>query len=157
MINQPNDGSVFSYALDGLDVMYRRMRDYGGSGETDGSKLIRLHLDEITTNEEVRHAVEETGAEYVLQLDNPAYTDYPLGMQEVPADPGKQHFENKDVDPAKPLDLRDYRKLHGQDTYYLFSYVPDEWAGIDAVNDETPGFELVLREGDMRLYRIVLD
>lgn len=157
VINQPNDGSVFAYALDGLDVMYRRMRDYGGSGETDGSKFIRLHLDEITTNEEVRRAVEETGAEYVLQLDNPAYTDYPLGMQEVPVDPGKQDFENKDVDPAKPLDLRDYRKLHGQDTYYLFSYVPDEWAGIDAVNDETPGFELVLREGDMRLYRIVLD
>lgn len=37
---------------------------------------------------------------------------------------------------------------------YLFSYVEDDWRGIDAVNDETPGFEIVLSEGDMRLYRI---
>ena len=157
VINQPNDGSVFAYALDGLDVMYRRMRDYGGPGETEGSKLIRLRLDEIATNEDVRRAVKETGAEYVLQLDNPTYTDYPLGLQETAIDPGKHGYANKPVDPAKPLDLGDYRSMSGQDTYYLFSYVPDEWAGIDAVNDGTPGFELVLREGDMRLYRIVLD
>ena len=38
---------------------------------------------------------------------------------------------------------------------YLFSYYPDQWTGIDAINDQTPGFEVVLSEGDMRLYRIV--
>ena len=31
----------------------------------------------------------------------------------------------------------------------------DEWAGIGNVGDDTPGFELVLAEGDMRLYRII--
>ena len=28
------------------------------------------------------------------------------------------------------------------------------WPGIVNLNDQTPGFELVLSEGDMRLYRI---
>ncbi len=157
IINQPNDGSVFAYALDGLDVMYRRMRDYGGAGETDGSKLIRERLHELASDEEVRSAVEQTGATYVLQLDNPAYTDFPLGMQEYPVDPGHESYENAFVDPNEPLDLTDYRKTGGQDTYYLFSYVPDEWVGIDSIDDDTPGFEVVLREGDMRLYRIILD
>ena len=31
---------------------------------------------------------------------------------------------------------------------------PKYWAGINAIRDDTPGFELVLSEGDMRLYRI---
>ncbi len=46
---------------------------------------------------------------------------------------------------------------HGADEHeskYLFSYNPDEWKGIDAVTDDTPGFEVVLSEGDMRLYKI---
>ena len=29
------------------------------------------------------------------------------------------------------------------------------YAGIDAVDESTPGFELVLSDGDMKLYRIV--
>ena len=28
------------------------------------------------------------------------------------------------------------------------------WSGIRAIDDSTPGFETVLSEGDMRLYRI---
>lgn len=38
---------------------------------------------------------------------------------------------------------------------YLFTYEGGEkWQGIDAIRDDTPGFEVVLAEGDMRLYRI---
>ena len=37
---------------------------------------------------------------------------------------------------------------------YPFTYDPDEWRGIDAVDDSTDGFEVVLSDGDMRLYRI---
>lgn len=38
---------------------------------------------------------------------------------------------------------------------HLFTYENGEkWHGIDAVRDDTPGFEVVLSEGDMRLYRI---
>lgn len=32
---------------------------------------------------------------------------------------------------------------------------PDEWIGLDSITDETPGFETVLSDGDMRLYRIL--
>lgn len=39
---------------------------------------------------------------------------------------------------------------------FLFSYEEREWFGVDRVTDDTPGFEVVLSEGDMRLYRIVL-
>ncbi len=38
---------------------------------------------------------------------------------------------------------------------YLWSYDKDQWTGIDDIDDDTPGFELVLSEGDMRLYKIV--
>lgn len=34
-------------------------------------------------------------------------------------------------------------------------YNPANWTGIDSITEDTPGFELVLSEGDMRLYKIV--
>ena len=37
---------------------------------------------------------------------------------------------------------------------YPFTYDPDDWRGIDAIDDNTDGFEVVLSDGDMRLYRI---
>lgn len=33
-------------------------------------------------------------------------------------------------------------------------YYPENWEGITNINEDTPGFELVLSEGDMRLYKI---
>lgn len=38
---------------------------------------------------------------------------------------------------------------------HLFTYGEGEqWRGIDSIRDDTPGFEAVLAEGDMRLYKI---
>lgn len=37
---------------------------------------------------------------------------------------------------------------------YLWSYFEEDWPGIDGIDDDTPGFELVLSDGDRRLYRI---
>lgn len=34
-------------------------------------------------------------------------------------------------------------------------YYPSVWEGITAIDENTPGFELVLSEGDMRLFKIV--
>lgn len=34
-------------------------------------------------------------------------------------------------------------------------YYPENWVGITNIDEDTPGFELVLSEGDMRLYKIV--
>lgn len=37
---------------------------------------------------------------------------------------------------------------------YLWSYREEDWEGIDEIDDNTSGFEIVLSDGDMRLYRI---
>lgn len=38
---------------------------------------------------------------------------------------------------------------------YLFTYGEGEqWRGIDSIRDDTPGFEVILAEGDIRLYKI---
>ena len=37
---------------------------------------------------------------------------------------------------------------------WLWSYYEDQWAGLNGIKDETPGFEVMLADGDMRLYRI---
>lgn len=34
-------------------------------------------------------------------------------------------------------------------------FIPENWVGIERINENTPGFELVLSEGDMRLYKIM--
>ena len=51
------------------------------------------------------------------------------------------------------LDLPD----QGSPSIYPSSYDAETWEGIYAIEDDTPGFEVVMSEGDMRLYRIVLD
>lgn len=38
---------------------------------------------------------------------------------------------------------------------YGARYNPDDWIGIEGITDETPGFEVVLADGNMRLYRIL--
>lgn len=52
--------------------------------------------------------------------------------------------------------LLDYEEGEGA-TLNTFSYGPEEWSGITGVRDGMPGFELVMSEGDMRLYRIIAD
>ena len=37
----------------------------------------------------------------------------------------------------------------------MISYHEEAWRGMDDITDDTPGFEVVLSEGDMRLYRII--
>lgn len=118
ILNVPDDGSAFAYAVDDLRVYYRYLRTYGEDDETEESRLIRTELDDIASNDEVREAVRAVGGEYVLLLD------------QGPEDPS--------------LPRR-----------YLFTYEGGRnWSGILGIADGTPGFEVVLAEGDMRLYRI---
>ena len=43
----------------------------------------------------------------------------------------------------------------GVESPHLFTYEDGEkWRGIDGIRDDTPGFEVVLAQGDMRLYKI---
>lgn len=125
LINEPDDGSVFLYGLDGMRTYYRYFTGYGlESGESMDSFLIRGHLHEVASNEEVREAVDSIGAEYVLVLDQ------------------------GDVEPCGPAgESRRFLSYHG--------VYKEAWQGIVRIDDDTPGFETVLSEGDMRLYRIV--
>ena len=37
---------------------------------------------------------------------------------------------------------------------HVISYSPDDWIGIEKINDKTPGFTLLKKSGHSRLYRI---
>lgn len=71
VINMPDDGSVFAYGVNDINVLYRYtiLRDGIPSGETTDSQIIRTSLNEISTNQQVRQAVDNVGASYVLILD----------------------------------------------------------------------------------------
>lgn len=115
VINQPHDGSVFAYGLNGLNTYYRHI-DTGE--ETKQSPIIREGLAAIATDEAVAEAVAATGARYVLQLDHDVSLDTGVWLIQT----------NED-------NMKNY-------------------ADIDAVDEATPGFKLILKDGDMRLYAI---
>ena len=56
---------------------------------------------------------------------------------------------------AQYLIVLDQGKSGKTKRYWYDHYYKDMWLGIDDVNDDTLGFECVLSEGDMRLYKIV--
>lgn len=66
ILNMPQDGSVFAYAVCGLNVYFK---NYCVSGDTANSCLIQAGLSSIASDAEVRNAVIETGAKYVILLD----------------------------------------------------------------------------------------
>lgn len=120
VLNEPDDGSGFLYGIDGMRTYYRNTRPYGTDSETGESSLIRSGLSSIQSNEDVRKAVENLNAHYVLLLDQ--------GDNMVDKDGSGKLF-----------------------TWDWYSY---QWEGLRTITDDTPGFEVVLSEGDMRLYRI---
>lgn len=50
--------------------------------------------------------------------------------------------------------LLDCHADKGEGTLVSYASQPDLWSGIYSIDANTPGFELLLSEGDMRLYRI---
>ena len=68
-----------------------------------------------------------------------------VDVQDAVAKTGSQYLLVLD---QGDLDTEDNRR-------YNVSYNSDQWVGIESISDDTPGFEPVLSEGDMRLYRIV--
>ena len=116
ILNEPNDGSEFLYALyDAKNLFYRQFA-LPSTGESTDSVLVRQSLDEVASNPEVAKAVRQIGAKYVLLLDQGG-------------------------DPSKRISF--------------WSYYPDQWQGFNRITDETPGFEIVMADGDMRLYKII--
>lgn len=115
IINNPHDGSMFSYGLDNLRIYYRPLSGYGDDPKEESrSVLIRQHLDEYATNKDVQKAVKDIDAKYVLQL----------------------------VDKSEKPESEEFPTLNDFD-------------GIKNINENTPGFKLVEKRGDMALYEIV--
>lgn len=114
VINQPADGSVFAYGANDVTIYFRSIKN---SGLTDDANIIRTQLVDYATDTHVQKAVRDTGAQYVLLLD-----------QDVPYEDGTWMPQTESL---------------------------ETWDGLNAISDNTAGFETVLAEDDMRLYRIV--
>lgn len=131
VVNYPDDGSAFAYAVCGLNAYCRYMWTYGSPTETAESLAIRHRLAGVATDVGVRDALRSIGARYLLLLDYGAMTNKGQGESELggPPDPHRR---------------------------WLFSYLKrgGTWSGIERVDDATPGFTVVTARGDMRLYRI---
>ena len=70
IVNVPDDGSAFAYSVDGVRMYYRYLRTYGDpEWETHDSLVIREKLCDYAYDPEVRRAVDDIGATYVLELD----------------------------------------------------------------------------------------
>lgn len=50
--------------------------------------------------------------------------------------------------------ILDYGHLDGEGVFTYEHIVPEAWTGLTAFDDSTPGFKLLLSEGDMRLYEV---
>ena len=65
---------------------------------------------------------------------------------------------NDDVrETCRELNMNYVLILHRQNMPEGFiggQYYPPAWRGLDGINDNTPGFDVVLAKDDMRLYRI---
>lgn len=115
VVNVPNDGSCWSYGVEGLNTLFRRSATAGPSGSESHATVLRTQLCDYAVSDEVRDAVEKTGARYVMLLDDKSYDDR---------------------------------------TVVKLRYEEEDWLGIESITQDTPGFTLVLSEGDMRLYQI---
>lgn len=126
IINDPYDGSAYLYGSEGLQVFYRQFHGYDRVSETDYSHAIREKLVAFASDETVSEAVAQTNAQYVLLLDAKE----------------KSNIVDNDEDTR----LEEWDPPRGSIAY---------WKGLYEIDQDTPGFDLVLSEGDMRLYKIV--
>lgn len=122
--NVPYDGSVSSFATSDLNVLFTQYIFATDSNQP--SVIVRMGLANVATDPAVQQAVRKLGVRYVIQLDH---------------EPAAQPADELAVDGEGA-------------TLYDFTYNPASWAGINSIDESTPGFTLVLHEGDMYLYQI---
>ncbi|MEE0169554.1 MAG: DUF6541 family protein [Eggerthellaceae bacterium] len=116
ILNDPEDGSFFAYGLYDLNIYYRSAGMTASAAQTENSSIIRTMIDLIHIRDDVKKAVSDTGAQYVLILD-----------------------QGGEIEP---------------DRHYYGYYRKSAWRGFNDITDYTPGFSVLLSEGDMRLYEI---
>ena len=70
------------------------------------------------------------------------------------------YIDDRDVQAAiddlncKYVLLLDINDLEDDNRRYFWTYDPEDWSGIESIDDDTPGFTCLLSKNDMRLYRI---
>lgn len=75
-----------------------------------------------------------------------------MDIDKVATDADVQHAcEAENVEYVMILD---YGHLFGEGVFNYRNRIPDAWSGLTSLTDTTPGFDLVLSEGDKRLYRV---
>lgn len=75
VINTPNDGSCWSYGVEGINVFYRRCSDTGSNENEHAAELLRTELCNVATSSEVQQTLDELDAHYLLALDTPRTED----------------------------------------------------------------------------------
>lgn len=76
IINNPRDGSCWSYGVDGLNTYYRRTNPNVGSvgaGGKEESELLSRELCNIATSQDIQSILKSKGAHYFLNLDDLSY------------------------------------------------------------------------------------
>lgn len=124
VVNIPDDGSIFAYATSGLRTYYRDYRTYSGGRYPQSAQ----QPDETSESKLIRK-----------------YGKWVAENQSV-----RDAFES--IGARYVLVLDQGESLEKQNK--VVSYDPYLWMGLTSISDDTPGFEVVLSEGDMRLYRI---
>lgn len=75
VVNVPSDGSCWSYGVEGLNALFRRSATAGPLGSEPYATVLRTQLCDYAVSDEVRDAVEKTGARYVMLLDEKSCDD----------------------------------------------------------------------------------
>ena len=119
VINNPGDGSLLLYGVDGMRCYYRTASGYE-EGETEESKLIRTDLKDIETNEAVRAAVNEIGAKYVLVLDASNFKESFLSITRTPESAFRGITEINDDTPV-------FKVVLAEDSMRLYEMCSNAW------------------------------
>lgn len=115
IVNVPYDGSVFAFASEGTDAVFRTFRDVSDIAHGTGG-VIRDRLQDVASDEEVAAALRDAGAEYFMLLDSDPQNGFTV-------------YPHEDYEPL--------------------------WSHLLEIDENTPGFELVLSRDDMKLFRIL--
>lgn len=75
VLNMADDGSMFAYGTADLNVYYKTSQVQSNPNESKTSRLLRNSLCDISRNQEVRDAVKQLDAHYVLILDEGGIRD----------------------------------------------------------------------------------
>lgn len=126
IINSPDDGSVFLYGYEGMRTYYRYLTGY--------SALSGESADSRAIRTQLFRIADD---ERVRQAVRAIGAEYVLVL-----DQGKDEDLGSD---------EEHRRFVFKD-----DIDNEQWSGIRAIDDATPGFEVVLSRGDMRLYRITV-